>query len=82
MFFTSQRIRLIQPFEQGNGCRQQRDKVDAALPSERLPFQALRFAVPIAADIEMQAHMRMGIHVLDATPRDSASEYPHARFFG
>src|SRR5476649_1052842 len=59
---------LLQPFQQRYRGRQQRLDADRALPRERLPLQALRLAAPVAADEEMQPHMRVRIHILDAAP--------------
>ena len=58
----------VQPFEQRYRRRQQRFDADRALPRERLAFEALRLAFPIPADVEMQPHVRVRIHIFDAAP--------------
>src|SRR3569832_832246 len=62
------RAHLVYPNKQGDRCRQQGFDADAALPGKRLPFQALRFSLPLPADKKMQAHMRMRIDMADAAP--------------
>ena len=69
---------LVQPPQQRYRRRQQGTHAIRPLPRERLPFQALRLAFPGAADVEVQAHVRVLVHVLDAAPGFRA-EHPHAQ---
>ena len=59
---------FVQPVEQGNGGRQQRLDMDDALPAECLSFAALRSAMPLPADEEMQSDMGMRIDVFNTAP--------------
>src|SRR5437667_10898373 len=59
----------VQPLDQRHRRRQQRLDRKVALPRKRLPFQTLRLAAPVAADVEMQAHVGVLIDMLDAAPR-------------
>ena len=59
---------MVQPLQQWNRGWQQGLDAHRALPGEGLAFHALRLAAPFAADEEVQAHVGVGIEVLDAAP--------------
>lgn len=71
---------LVQPLQEWNGGWQQGLDFEASLPCKCLSLKALRFTLPIPADVEMEPHVRMGVDVFNAAPRFRREDL-HTEFF-